>query len=175
MPAFLRPTRRSLLLPPYHPAISTSALKARAIGRKRGGFGMALGDVLLPEDQTVSLLIGSAMASGFRQADYRVLTPVDPGYDKAVPIEAHVLKFWSWLHVGFWGLVVHNDAEVEVTGPLPALKHKLTVYGGAEESMDIVFESDWQKVSSKGLDNFSQNLARALRGTPQVVGESTDK
>ena len=115
------------------------------------------------------------MASGFRQADYRILTPEDPGYGKAAPIKARILKFWTWLHVGFWGLVVHNDAEVEVTGPLPALKHKLTVYGGTEESMGVVFESDWQKVSSKGLDNFSQNLVRALQGTPQVVGANSDK
>ena len=36
---------------------SSDESKARAIGRKRNGYGKALGDVVLPEGKTVSILV----------------------------------------------------------------------------------------------------------------------
>jgi len=149
--------------------MNNSSIKARAIGRKRGGFGMAMGDVLLPEDQTVAGMIENALTNGFRQANYRVLTLGDAGYDAAAPVKARVVKFWSWFQPGFWEVQVHNHAEVEITGALSVLKKGLTVRGAAVESGMAVTESDWQNVASEGLSNFSGNLVKALTGKPPVT------
>jgi len=144
-----------------------SSIKVRAIGRKRSGFGMALGDVLLPEGQTVSDMMASALADGFRQANYRVLTQGEAGYDTAIPIKAQVIQFWSWFQPGFWEVQVHNRSEVEITGTLHELSKGLTVQGAADESMMAVTESDWQEISSLGLKNFSENLVKALASKSQ--------
>jgi hypothetical protein len=149
--------------------INNASLKARALGRKRGGFGAALGDVMLPDNQTVASLMQNTLANGFRNANYRVLTPDDAGYDAAIPVQARVVQFWSWLQMGFWQLTVHNRAEVEITGSLQPLKGGLTVHSSVAEPMMAVTEDDWKDTTSKGLKAFSENLVRALTGKPQVT------
>ncbi len=149
--------------------VNNISLKARAIGRKRNGYGMALGDVLLPEGQTVSGVMKDTLANGFREANYRVLNPEDIGYAAAVPVEARITQFWSWLQWGFWQLKVRNQAEVEITGNLPPLKTGLTVRSSTTEPMMAVTEDDWQSTTSEGLKNFSDNLVRALNGKAQIT------
>jgi hypothetical protein len=149
--------------------IGNNSIKARAIGRKRGGFGKALGDVLLPEGQTVSDMMGGALTAGFRQANYRVLVPGDAGYDAAIPVKARVIQFWSWLQMGFWQLHAHNRAEVEIAGPMQVLKDGLTVHGGSEVSSMAVTESDWQSVASQGVKNFTENLVKVLTEKPDIT------
>jgi hypothetical protein len=148
--------------------VNDRALTARAIARKRNGLGRALGDVLLPENQTVADLMKTTMVDSFRKAHYRVLVPGDVGYDAAIPIQAQVVQFWSWLQPGFWELKVHNRAEVRITGSLPALNNGLTVHGSVDESMTAVGEDDWQEIASKGLKDFSDNLIKALAKHPST-------
>jgi hypothetical protein len=50
---------------------SSDASKARAIGRKKNGYGKALGDVVLPEGKTVSGLAESALTTGFQPGGIR--------------------------------------------------------------------------------------------------------
>jgi hypothetical protein len=148
--------------------INDASLTARALGRKRNGWGMAWGDVLLPDGQTVAGVMKDTLTNGFRNASYRVLTPDDAGYDAAVPVQARVVQFWSWLQPGFWRLTVHNRAEVEISGSLQPLTGGLTVHSSVAEPMMAVTEDDWKDVTSKGLKSFSDNLVRALTGKPQV-------
>lgn len=148
--------------------VGNAELTARAIGRKRGGFGLALGDVLLPPGQTVGGLVGEAVAAGFRKAGYRVLGQDDPGYAQAVPVEATVRQFWGWFSPGFWSVRVTNRSEVLVQVPLPVLKDGAVVRGGAVISGGAIFESDWQAVTANGARNLSDNIAATLNGQPAV-------
>ncbi len=94
--------------------IGNSAITARAIARKRGGFGKALGDILLPEGQTVAAVMQDSIGNGFRKAGYRVLQPGDQGYEQAVAVDAWVRQYWTWVNFGFWALTVHCRAEVDL-------------------------------------------------------------
>src|SRR3982750_3352495 len=64
------------------PETANKAITSRAVGRKRGGLGAALGDVLLPENTSVPTLVQTAISRGLRQAGYRVLASGDPGYEQ---------------------------------------------------------------------------------------------
>lgn len=82
--------------------IDDDAITARAYARKRNTYGMALGDVLIPEGKTVADAIAKTVENGFQAAGYRVLTPVDPNYDKAADVKVDIAEFWSWFEPGFW-------------------------------------------------------------------------
>jgi hypothetical protein len=148
--------------------IDDPAIRLRAIGRKRGGFGMALGDVLLPPGQTVSGLIGEATAAGFRKAGFRVLSEGDAGYDQAIPVEVTVREFWSWFSPGFASVKVTNRGELWLQGPLPAVSDGAVVHGGGVVSGGAIFESDWQKVAVMGVQSLAENTAAVLIGQPQT-------
>jgi hypothetical protein len=149
--------------------IGNPAITSRAIGRKRGGFGKALGDVLLPPGQTVSSLMREATTTGFRKAGFRVLSENDAGYYQAIPIEVTVREFWSWFSPGFASVKVTNRCELSLQSPLPAIGNGAIVHGAAVVSGGAIFESDWQKVVAMGVRNLADNTAAALVGQPQTT------
>ncbi len=120
--------------------IANPATKARAIGRKRNSYGKALGDVLLPEGQTVAELVRTSLISSLRESGYRVLSPSDPGYAQAAPLQIRIRKFWSWFQPGFWSIQTHNRSEVELTGGPALLKDGLVIEASVSESMQVVLE-----------------------------------
>ncbi len=142
--------------------IQDPALTARAIARKRNGFGMALGDVLLPEGRTVSELFRQAVTQSFRHAGYRVLASEDPGYDQAVPVQVKIKQYWSWFRPGFWAVTVSSRAEAQIEAPLAPLANGALVKSEVSDSMQAVFESDWRDISAKGLAGFVRNLQDTL-------------
>lgn len=142
--------------------ITDKAATSRAFARKRNTYGKAMGDVSLPEGQTVADVVGSAVSAGFRNAGYRVLTPTDPGYDQAPVVNATVKQFWSWFQPGFWSVAIHCKAEVEVKAPLAGLQSGIAANATVEDHMQAVFESDWQKVASEGLADLTKDLAQKL-------------
>ena len=56
---------------------ATAQVKSRAIGRKRNGFGKALGDVLLDQGQTVQEVVRKNLAAALEQSGYKVESQAD--------------------------------------------------------------------------------------------------
>src|SRR5207253_3483484 len=94
------------------------ATKERAIGSKRNGYGKALGDIVLPEGQTVSGLTETAIATAFQESGYIVARKGDANYDAAFPVSARVNEFWAWIKPGFWAITTNQKSEVELQGNL---------------------------------------------------------
>lgn len=143
-------------------------LTARALGRKRAGFGLALGNVFLPEGQTVASLVKEATIQGFREAGYRVLTEQDPGYRQALPITAKINQFWGWGHLKKGANAISYRAEIQVDGGLPPLRERDPVWGDAEiaTGLEAPEESDWRDLGGKALTDYTHNLRDRLRGAP---------
>jgi hypothetical protein len=142
------------------------AVRARAIARKRGSFGKAFGDVLLPEGKTAAVLVGEAVAEGFRASGYRVLTSGDAGFDQAVPVTADVRQFWAWFSPGFWAITMNQRSEVKLSGPLPALQEGKVVTAEARDSRQAATESAWQEIVSKGMTELAKSVRAALQAAP---------
>jgi hypothetical protein len=130
---------------------SSDASKARAIGRKRIGYGKALGDVVLPEGKTVSGLVESALATGFQEAGYIVVKQGDPNFAAAAPVTAQVVDFWAWFQPGFWSVTTNHKSELQLSGDVGALHGAQTVKTRVSESKQVVTSSDWQEIVEKGL------------------------
>jgi hypothetical protein len=143
-------------------AITDKKTTERAIARKRNTFGAGLGDVLLPEGQTVPGLTRNALTRALREAGYRVLVPGDAGFDQATPVSARIDQFWAWFRPGFLAVTVSFRGNVVLRGNLAPLQSEPAVRADVQESMQAVFESDWQAVVQKGLDQWSANVRQLL-------------
>jgi len=143
--------------------INDRAITARAVGRKRGGLGAALGDVLLPEDSSVAALVQTAVSRGLRQAGYRVLASSDPGYEQAAPIRARIEQFWSWFSPGFATVTLNNRAAVNLQGALPQLQQGRTFRTEVTNAMQVVLDSDWTDIVNKGLDELARTIATGMQ------------
>ncbi|BAN27574.1 hypothetical protein [Caballeronia insecticola] len=143
---------------------SSDASKARAIGRKRGGFGKALGDVVLPEGKTVSGLVEGAVTSGFQQAGYIVVKPGDPKFADATPVTAQIIDFWAWFQPGFWSVTTNHKSELRLSGDVGALHGTQTVKTRVSESKQVVTSSDWQQIVEEGLSAISLQTKELVGG-----------
>ncbi|MEM5346150.1 flagellar biosynthesis protein [Paraburkholderia azotifigens] len=143
---------------------SSDASKARAIGRKRNGYGKALGDVVLPEGKTVSGLVESALTTGFQQAGYVVVKQGDPNFDSAAPVTAQIVDFWAWFQPGFWSVTTNQKSEVKLSGDVGALHGAQTLKTRVSESKQVVTSSDWQEIVEKGLAAIAQQTKDLING-----------
>ncbi|MBE7638218.1 hypothetical protein GUA87_15270 [Sneathiella sp. P13V-1] len=143
--------------------VDNPQIKQRAIGRKRNGFGKALGDVLLPEGTTVASFMAESMSNSFRKAGYRVIEENDPAYADAVPVKVQINEFWSWIEMGFWQLKLHNRAKVTLTAPIDELQKGITVTNQHTGSHAAIFESDWQASAVSGRNEITEKVADALK------------
>lgn len=145
-------------------AIGNRDLTARAIARKRNGQGLAQGDVVLPEGQTVAKLVGETVANGFRRAGYRVLKAGDAGYDKALPISVKIVEFWSWSQTNFISnFTAHHISRLEIKAPGTPID-QATVQASAQNTITFggIGDSDWQKLTAEGLETLSGRVTQLL-------------
>ncbi len=137
---------------------ASAELKARAIGRKRGGFGKALGDVLLQPGQTVHSVVRDSLGSALRQAGYKVLDQAPAGSSPLL-IDVRIVKMWAWIQPGFWAISVNTDIATELSLSDPGKAISVSVH--TEESRQMVTESAWLEALQKALEAYRREaLAR---------------
>jgi len=131
--------------------ITDAQITARAVGRKRNGYGMALGDVLLTPPQTASSLVGDAVKAGLRDAGYRIVEASDPAFAAAPRISVRMNEFWTWITPGFGSIKLDNITNLTIEGNLPALSTPATVEAHEQKGYFIISESDWSPFIDSAL------------------------
>jgi hypothetical protein len=141
--------------------LNDEAIRSRAIARKRNGYGMALGDILVPEGETVSKLTETVIARAFRESGFRVVSANDADYANATPVTVRINKLWAWIEMGFV-LSVSSNYEVVLAGPIAPLQQGLTVSGQVKESAMVVTEAVWSGIISKSLEDMYAKVKAQL-------------
>ncbi|MGZ7456938.1 flagellar biosynthesis protein [Pseudomonas sp. Ma2-10] len=139
--------------------ITDKTITERAIARKRNGYGMALGDVLLPEGTKLSDLIAKSIAAAYGQAGYRVVQNGEKTADTQA-VTVHVIEFWSWMSPGFFTAGVNNKLhlKVETGNASPAVE----IVRQNREGVQVVTENDWKESTQQGLKAITETMAKNL-------------
>ena len=146
--------------------INNKTITSRAIARKRNTYGMALGDILLPEGRTVAQLARETLTKALTQAGYTVLKPGDPGYEAAPALSADVEEFWSWATPGFTAIAMEFKGTLRLTGDWPVPPDKRRIKSYARETGLLGTEDMWIRTINKGVDA----LVRATRDVLPPAG-----
>lgn len=150
--------------------IHNEPIRARAFSRKRNSYGMALGDVLLPDGQTVAKLVETAVARSLREGGYRVVSGNDADYARATPIMVRIDKLWTWQDLtpmnGGWV----TNYDVSVTDPAAPSQPPLVVTGDLKaDPWKAGDEGQWGYALRIGLEEISAKLrAKLVRQTSPV-------
>jgi hypothetical protein len=142
--------------------IGNAEITSRALARKRNGYGMALGDVLLMPPQTVSSIVGGAVKAGLRDAGYRILEPSDPGYADAPKVNVRIVEFWTWVTPGFAQIKLDNATELVLEGNLPRLATPVAISVRETKGYGAIFESDWAPFISSMLAKVREQVATIM-------------
>ncbi|MGZ5584871.1 MAG: hypothetical protein ACXWF2_17345 [Usitatibacter sp.] len=140
---------------------ASAETKSRAIARKRGGYGQAMGDVLLEPGKTVEGVVRDNLAAALRKAGYDVR---DAGSAGASPIfiDARIRKFWAWFTPGFGSITLRAnvDTDLTISGSNPPVNVSVT----AEQSGMLATESMWIEVIDKALQLYRDQAASKTAG-----------
>jgi len=143
--------------------INNRAITARAIARKRGGYGNAMADILLPEGRTVELVVREAVTKALREKGYNVLEPASPEAAKALPLEVDIQQFWMWMTPGFFAITLEQRGIVTLNSVALVGSQAEVVQGYAKVSTIAATDEEWRKTITLGVNDLTENVKTKLR------------
>lgn len=130
--------------------------KSALIGRQRGGYGQAMGDVALPEGSTIENEVRKLISSGLQNRGYVVS---DNSNNK---LNVDIEKFWAWMVPSF----ITIGFESEITTNLSISNENGTkqakVEGVGNNEGQVASNANWQLTYSRAFENFLSNMDSAL-------------
>lgn len=150
--------------PSLGPDGGDASVQARAVGRKRDGYGRAHGDVLLAPGETVEGLMRQHIVAAFQQAGVRVIDEAE-ATPETPRIDVRIDRFWAWLHPRF---MIHQNTQIEarftVGGAEPVI-----VTGRADGEGPLPPDSVWIQLFETALESFRNDLAARANQAPFVT------
>jgi hypothetical protein len=140
---------------------ASADVKARAVARKRNGWGKAMGDVLLENGDNVEGVVRQNFVAALQQAGYQVKNEGEAGTG-AVVMDVHIKKLWAWLQPGAWVITLSSEiaTDVAISGqPIPT---SLSVR--VEDAHGAATENAWKEIVDKALDAYRTEVSGKLRG-----------
>lgn len=148
--------------------ISDPAIRSRALARKRGGFGMALADILLPEGRTVEQVVREAVTTAFLERGYLVVDDKSPTSVKALPLSVDIRQFWSWFTPGFMAISIEFEGILILTSEALLINPQETVRGYALVRSLAATDEEWQRTMQEGLKDLIDKMKSRIRGPDEV-------
>lgn len=139
------------------PASQTDGeVKRRAVARKRHGYGLAQGDVLLASPNTASDVVRTSLAAAFADAGYRVVPSAEASSPSAMKVTVRFTQFWLWLETGVMVGTIRSriSAEVSVGTRSPVL-----VIAETSQPGQIFSEQAWTNAVFVAVGAFRKEAA----------------
>jgi hypothetical protein len=138
------------------------AITARAVARKRGGFGNALADILLPPDRTVAQVVREAVTEALSQRGYTVVQVGAPQYGDAASLDVDIRQFWTWLTPGFWSISLENESVLLLRSPRIFSGQDPSVRGYAIVHTMAATDEEWRRTMQLGLKDLVDKVKATL-------------
>lgn len=132
----------------------------RAIGRKRNGFGKAMGGLVLPEGMPATSVVKEVLTQAFSDNGYRVVKQETEVTDETRVVNVKMPKFWSWMTPGFWQIHLSSNIEADVSG---FNKEAVKIKGRYTEGFQTGVESNWLTVLNQAIKNFYEDAKAKLK------------
>jgi hypothetical protein len=135
----------------------SAAEKNTFIGRQRNGFGHAMGDITLPEGQTVQGKIAELLREGMKRRGYDVAAAAPEG-----SVTAEIQKFWSWMTPGFFALSFEAEISCKVTVSAHGKQATFIVKGYGLNHGQFAKDVNWREAYDIAFQDFLANLNSQL-------------
>lgn len=143
--------------------LGNPAITSRAIARKRGGFGNAMADILLPEGRTVEQLVRESAISALREKGFGVVEANAPIPAGAIPLDISIRQFWSWFTPGFFTISLEFEGIVVIKGNVLVEGESATVRGYSRVQSMAATDDEWLKTMKLGVDDLTAKIKSTLR------------
>lgn len=128
--------------------------KDRMIGRQRNTWGKAMGDIGLPENDSVTKRARLLVAEGLKRKGYDVTD------DQAAPTKVGVSvdEFWAWGTPGFWALTFEAKLQCTLSVTTAAGSQTAIIKGYGINHGQVAKDANWQQAYDPAFEDFMTNL-----------------
>ena len=144
--------------------IDDPSITSRAVARKRNGFGAAMGDILLPEDRTVQMLVEEAVVRALREAGYRAVPSSSPADGTTPEVQTRIEQLWAWMTPGFWTVGLDFQGRLVVSG-LPG-RPDIVAESRISRRTAGASGSRWRRVIEEGVEGLIVQIKAELATAP---------
>lgn len=131
---------------------------AQMIGRQRNGYGKAMGDVALPEGQTVMTKMREILTEGLSSRGYTLTN--NP--EAAIVVDVDIEKFWAWFSPGFVSVSFETSMVCAIDIVAVDQTHDLVVDGYGINKGQMASNANWELVMRRATEDFLQKLDKQL-------------
>lgn len=149
--------------------INDRSITSRALARKRGGFGMAFSDILLPEGRTVEQVVRETVTNALLNKGYAVVNLDDPAHAAAPTLKVQIQKFWSWFTPGFFTISLECESVLNMQSDNLLAQNTESVRGYAHVNALAATDGEWQTVMQRGVDDLIQKVSEKLRKPAELA------
>jgi len=131
---------------------------ANVIGRQRNTYGGALGDIGLPDHDTVMNRTRLLIEEGFRRKGYAIGTDPTSATTATVVID----EFWAWITPGMWSLSFEANVACRITLKKDGNAKTLNIRGYAINKGQAATNPNWEKAYQAAFAEFLARLDAEL-------------
>lgn len=143
--------------------IQNPAITSRAIARKRGGYGNALADILLPEGRTVQQLVREGVTKALIQKGYSVVDEKSPEHANALPLQVDIQQFWAWFTPGFWQISLEFEGILMLRSEALIGDQADRVRGYAILKGMAATDTEWKQVMTLGMADLETQIKAVVK------------
>lgn len=138
--------------------------KCRAIGRQRNGYGKAMRNVFLDENQKVEAVVYEAVKSSLNYLGYAVTDSKADAKADAIIMDIAIDKFWSWINFGAW--TARMDANIKTTITLASTGKQLVIEGAGQNHCQAGSSANWKKTIKLAINSYIFQAKEKLKCLP---------
>ena len=128
--------------------------KDQMIGRQRGGFGKAMGDIGLADGDAVTKRVRLLVEQGLSRKGYQVVSDPKAAYIISVSID----QFWAWMTPGFIALTFEAKIQCTLSATTPAGTETVVVKGYGRNYGQVAKDANWQEAYDPAFEDFIVNV-----------------
>jgi uncharacterized lipoprotein YajG len=136
---------------------ASKELLSRMIGRQRGGFGAALGDVALTPPATVETQVQALVTEGLKRRGYAV-----GASSSADSVDVTIAEFWAWFRPGFAVIAFEAQIRTLISITASGQKRTLDVTGHGREEGQVASNEHWQRAYQLAYEDYLNKLTSSL-------------
>lgn len=135
--------------------------RSKAIARKRNGYGMAIGDIVLEGDATVEALTRELVTQGLRQRGYQVAAAGEATPAGALKVRVNIREFWAWITPGMWAGTIEARVKTNIEATSDKTR-SIEVLGYGENIVQTGRDLNWQEAYERAFNDYLVKFNTAL-------------
>ena len=132
--------------------------RSMMIGRQRGGFGNAMGDIALPAGDSIQKRTTALFEEALKRRGYALSTDASAENKAAISVK----EFWAWFTPGMWSVSFEARISCVLSINTAAGAKEITLTSQSYNGGQVASDANWRIAYERAFEDFLKKLDAEL-------------